>query len=126
MGVDEIEWERRFVESLPAKSRLILTNKTSLVWLLDKTPSILLDRAIMMEDRIAYQLTQPLFDEILVSQSLRPTSVDGFHEIVLEERLPERFELEVVTERRFGTRLARISRLVAINPEESKEAPIDE
>ena len=126
MGVDEIEWERRFVESLPAKNRLILTNKTTLVWLLDKTPSILLDRAVMMEDRIVYQLTQPLFDEILVSQSLRPTSVDGFHEIVMEEQLPERYELEFMTERRFGTRIARISRLVAINPEENEEVQTDE
>lgn len=121
MGVDEIEWERRFVESLPPKNRLVLTNKTSLVWLLDKTPSILLDRAVMMEDRLAYQLTQPLFDEILVSQSMRPTSVDGFHEVVLEDRLPERFELELISERRFGSRIARISRLVSIEPNEEEE-----
>lgn len=126
MGVDEIEWERRYIESLPPKNRLILTNKTSLVWLLDKTPAILLDRAIMMEDRLAYQLTQPLFDEILVSQSLRPTSVDGFHEVVLEERLPEQFELERVTERRFGTRIARLSRLVAIHPPAEQETANDE
>ena len=125
-GVDEIEWERRFVASLPPQNRLMLTNKTSIVWLLDKTPAILLDRAILMEDRLAHQLTQPLFDEILVSQSLRPTSIDGFHEVVLEERLPEQFELELLTERRFGTRIARISRLVAINPAMLEEAPDDE
>jgi hypothetical protein len=126
MGVDEIEWERRFVKSLPPQNRLVLTNKTSLVWLLEKTPSILLDRAIMMEDRLAYQLTQPMFDEILVSQSMRPTSVDGFHEVVLEERLPEQFELETVAERRFGTRIARISRLVAINSKSLPEGSGDE
>lgn len=126
MGVDEIEWERRFVESMPSQNRLIITNKTSLVWLLDKTPAILLDRAMMMEDRIAYQLTQPLFQEILVSQSLRPTSVDGFHEVVLEDRLPDRFELELITERRFGSRIARISRLVAIEPKPPEEGNGDE
>jgi hypothetical protein len=126
MGVDEIEWERRFVASLPPLNRLVLTNKTSLVWLLEKTPSILLHRAMLLEDRLVYQLTQPMFDEILVSQSLRPTSVDGFHEVVLEERLPDRFELEVVKERRFGTRIARISRLVAIGPKPEMEKTADE
>ena len=80
----------------------------------------------MMEDRLAYQLTQPMFDEILVSQSMRPTSVDGFHEVVLEERLPEQFELETVAERRFGTRIARISRLVAINSKSLPEGSGDE
>lgn len=114
-GVDEIKWEQRLVESLPQKNRLILTNKSSLPWLLNKTPSILLGRAIMLEERLAYQLTQPLFDEILVSQSLRPTSSDGFHEIVLEERFPPHFDLEIIAERRFGTRIARVSRLLAIN-----------
>ncbi|MDB4474019.1 glycosyltransferase family 39 protein [Opitutaceae bacterium] len=126
MGVDEIEWERRFVASLPPLNRLMLTNKTSLVWLLEKTPSILLHRAILLEDRLAYQLTQPMFDEILVSQSLRPTSVDGYHEVVLEERLPDRFELELVEERRFGTRIARISRLIAIAPKSPIEGSSDE
>ena len=126
MGVDEIEWERRYIASLPPLNRLMLTNKTSLVWLLEKTPSILLHRAMLLEDRIAYQLTQPMFDEILVSQSLRPTSVDGFHEVVLEERLPDRFKLEVMKERRFGTRIARISRLVAIGPKPEMEETADE
>ncbi len=122
VGIDEMEWERRFVASLPPKTRLVLSNKTTVFWLLDKTPSILLDRAVLMQDRLAYQLTQPTFQEILVSQSLRPASVDGDFQVVPEERLPPAFRLEALGEKRFGTRLARISRLVAIDIEGARQA----
>jgi hypothetical protein len=116
MGIQELEWERRTVAAMPPASRLVLTNKTTLVWLLDKTPSLLLGRALLMQDRIAYQLTQPTFQEVLVMQGLRPVSAEGYHQIVPEDRLPDNFELESLAERRFGTKIARISRLVAIHP----------
>jgi hypothetical protein len=114
LGIDEIEWQKRVVNALPHGERLVLTNRSSLPWLLQKTPSILLDRAKLVADRVAYQLHAPTFREIIVLQSLRPTTVDGDHQLPPEERLPPWFKLELIAERRFGTKLCRISRLVDV------------
>ena len=99
----------------PAVSRLILSNKSTLPWMVESTPAILLARAQAVADRLAEQLKLPDFTEILVTQSARPTSADGQYQIVPEEALPPWFHLELIAERRFGTKLARISRLVAID-----------
>jgi hypothetical protein len=115
LGNDEIEWELRTVAARPAVSRLILSNKSTLPWMVQSTPAILLARAMPVADRLAEHLHQPDFNEILVTQSARPTSVDGQYELVPEEVLPPWFHLELLAEHRFGTKLARISRLVAID-----------
>ncbi len=113
-GIDEIEWERRFVAARPPGPKLILTNKSTLPWLLIKTPSILVGRANIVADRIQAQLQDGVFTEILVMQTFRPTSVDGDYQMNPSDRLPKGFETEVLTERRLGTRITRISRLVAV------------
>lgn len=113
-GGDEIEWEKRFVAARPPGDRLIISNKSTLPWLLLRTPSILIGRARLVADRVQSSLQESMFREILVMQSFRPTTADGDHAMVPEDRLPQGFELEFLTERRFGTKLTRISRLVAI------------
>ena len=121
VGIDEIEWERRFINALPPGERIIVTNKSTLPWLLEKKPSILIARARLVADRLAYQLHEPTFREILVLQMARPTTTEGDFAIFPEERLSANFHLELMAEKRFGSRLARISRLVALDlPPESK------
>lgn len=115
LGIDEIEWEKRYVAALPPGERLVISNKSTLPWLLVKTPSILIGRTRLVGDRLQYQLERKTFREILVMQSLRPTTVQGDHQLVPEDRLPPGFDLELVTEKRFGTKITRISRLVAVN-----------
>lgn len=115
LGNDEIAWEQRVVAARPHGTRLILTNKSPLPWLIENTPAILLDRAKVVADRLAEQLQMPDFSEILVTQGARPTTLDGDYQLPPEEVLPAWFHLEPVAERRFGTKLARISRLVAID-----------
>jgi len=115
LGVDEIEWERRFVAARPPGDRLILTSKSSLTWLVEKTPSILISRARLVPDRLRYQLSQPTFREILVFQALRPASALGQHELVPEDVLPPSFHLEPIAEKRFGTKIDRVSRLVSVD-----------
>jgi hypothetical protein len=124
LGNDEIAWHHRFVQSRPAARRLVISNRTSLSWLLEETPAILLDRARMVADRLQHQLTQPLFDEILVIQALRPTSADGDFRLPEEEALPDFFRTELVAEKRFGTRLCRVSRLVAVELPPGWEPPL--
>ena len=114
LGIDEIEWQRRFVQSLPPGRRLIITNRSTLPWLVNKVPSILIDRARLVSDRLQFQLHDTNFDEILVLQALPPTTAEGDHQILPAERL-NGFRLETIAERRFGTKLARISRLIAID-----------
>jgi hypothetical protein len=115
LGTGEISWELRYVHSLPSGQRLILTNKSTLPWLLEKTPSILLGRAVLVADRLADQLHDSNFTEILVFQSLRPSTVEGDHQLVPEEVLPPWFRLELLIEKRFGTKIVRVSRLVAVD-----------
>ena len=115
LGIDEIEWQRRVVAARPAVDRLILTNRSSLPWLLQKTPSIMLERGSLVADRLQHQMMQPTFNEILVFQTLVPTSGDGDHAPTLESVLPPFFRIEPVAERRFGMNLSRISRLTAVD-----------
>lgn len=114
LGSSEIEWEKRYVASLPDGDRLIITNKSTMPWLLNKIPSILIGRTTLVGDRLQYQIQRHTFRDILVFQSLRPGSPDGDHELVPEDRVPAGFKLEVLTEKRFGTKIDRVSRLVAV------------
>ncbi len=124
-GIDEIEWERRFVAARPPGPRLIVTNKSTLPWLLLKTPSILVGRARLVADRVQSSLEESMFREILVMQSFRPTTTDGDYAMAPEDRLPKGFKLEFLAERRFGTKLTRISRLVAVTlPPRAAPAPM--
>ena len=102
------------MNALPPGPRLIISNKSTLPWLLEKKPSILIGRARLVADRLAHQLHEPDFREILILQGARPTTIAGDFEIVPEDRLPDGFKVELVAEKRFGTKLARISRLVAL------------
>ena len=115
VGNDEIAWEQRVIAARPAGSRLIITNKSTLPWLINRIPAILLDRSQAVADRLAEHLHMPDFSEILVTQGARPTSLEGNYQLPPDEILPAWFHLEPVAERRFGTKLARISRLVAID-----------
>ncbi len=123
LGIDEVEWEKRFVAALPPGERLIISNKSTLPWLLVKTPSILIGRARIVPDRLQHQLKEGTFREILVLQSLRPASREGDHQLLPEDRLPAGFELEPVTEKRFGSKIARISRLVAVQLPAAGDVP---
>ena len=114
LGIDEVEWEKRYVAALPPRERIIVSNKSTLPWLLEKKSSILIGRARLVAARLKYQLEQGPYRDILVLQSLRPTTAEGDHQLVPEDRLPPGFTLEVMVEKRFGTRISRISRLVSI------------
>ena len=104
-------------ENIPAEEGVvvvveILTNKSTLPWLLQKIPSILVGRAAMMADRMQEQMEERRFTEVLVMQTFRPTTADGDFQLRPEDRLPKGFELEFLAEHRMGTRITRISRLV--------------
>lgn len=116
LGIREHAWTLRAVAARGPEPRLVITNKTSLVWLLEKTPAVLIPRARAFQDRLRVQLEQGNFREILVTQDLRPASRFGQHQVVPEDAMPSNFHLETVAEKRFGTKFVRISRVTAIDP----------
>lgn len=119
IGIGELEWMVRTVEAREPGPRIVITNQTTIIWLLHRTPSILIGRARAYQDRLVFQLQAGHFREILVTQELRPTTPDGHHQIIPEDVMPDNFHLETLVEKRFGTKITRISRLVAV---ESKPA----
>lgn len=123
LGIDEVEWARRFVAGLPPDRRpLVITNRSTLPWLVEKIPSILLDRARLVADRLQHQLAQPDFTDIIVTQNLVPTTASGDHHLPADEDLPG-FHLRLLAERRFGTKLVRLSRLESIDATALRDLP---
>lgn len=122
LGIQELEWMVRAVQAREPVSRIVIANRSTLIWLLHRTPSILINRALMYQDRLQFQLKAGFFQEILITQELRPASAKGDHQVVPEDMLPKNFQLETLVERRFGTKLVRISRLVAIEPPSAQES----
>lgn len=102
------------VDALPLANRLIVSNKSPLFWLGREIPAVSTGRARWHAEGIKFHLDHHTFQEVLVMQTLRPVGAAGGYQIEPADRLPERYVLEPVTERRFGLRLARISRVKAI------------
>ncbi len=118
----ELDWERRFVDALPPGERLIISDKSTLPWILGRIPAISIDRARTRVDALRFQLANHTFREILVFQDYRPTDAMGDYQLDAKNRLPDWFALEPITEKRFGTRLDRVSRLVEIRKEAAPAA----
>ncbi len=117
----EIAWEIDTVEAAVARApgaRLILTNKSALIWLAKHSDLIQIVRARARGEAIGYHLDQHTFKEILVMQTYRPVGPEGGFQLDPLDRLPDNFLLEPVIERRFGSHISRISRVKEILPVE--------
>ncbi|MCF7687612.1 MAG: glycosyltransferase family 39 protein [Cephaloticoccus sp.] len=112
----EIAWELNAVQNMSPEPRLILTNKSSLIWLTNEISSIQIIGARHRVEAIRYHLAQHTFAEILVTQNYRPVNRDGGFQLDPIDRLPSEYVLEPVLERRFGTHIARISRVKELLP----------
>lgn len=111
----EIAWEFHTVQQMPPAPRLIITDKSALIWLINKIPAIQVLGARNRAEQIEYHLEQHTFSDVLVMQTYLPIGPDGGFRLDPEDRLPDSFELEPLIERRFGTHIARISRVKAIH-----------
>ncbi|MDB6093298.1 MAG: hypothetical protein JWM32_860 [Verrucomicrobia bacterium] len=112
----EVEWESDFVRARPKEPRLIISNKSTIPWLLAEIPALIIGVARQRGDQIRYHLEQGTFHEIIVTQTLRPTSAMGDYGVDPADLLPENFRLETLVEKRFGGRMERVSRLVSVGP----------
>jgi hypothetical protein len=109
----ELDWELEEVARRPRPSFLI-TSKATLPFLLERIPALNTSIARLRAPQIAWHMRHGTFREVLVSQVIRPTSARGDPVVDPDEVLPENFHLETVTEKRFGARWIRISRLKEI------------
>lgn len=110
----EIAWEAETIDALPPARRLIITNKSSLFWVAREMAAVQIPRARWRDAQVKFHLDHHTFDEVIVCQGLRAVGPDGGFQIDPLDRLPETFVLEPLVERRWGGRIARLSRVVEI------------
>lgn len=120
--MQEIEWEHSFVLSRSGPL-LLVTNKSSIPFVLWRIPSLIGEVARNRGEQISYHLSEGTFKEVLITQALRPTTPEGDRGIDPEDAMPDNFRLEPLVEKRFGGRWVRISRVTAIDPIAPRSTP---
>jgi hypothetical protein len=113
--MQEVEWEYAVLKARPARV-LLVSNKSTIPFLLWHIPSVLNTVGRQRGAQIRYHLAEGTFGEVIVAQTLRPTSVRGEMGVDPNDLMPPEFHLETIAEKRFGTRWARLSRVVSIEP----------
>ena len=114
LAVQEIQWDHEVIESRPGPI-LIISNLSTIPFILWHIESVITAVGAQRAEQIRYHLGQGTFKEVLVSQSLRPTSKDGDFGVDPEDVMPPGYHLEVVAEKRFGGKIGRLSRIVSID-----------
>lgn len=123
--MQEMEWERELVAARPAGRVLVISNKSTIPWVLWRIPCIINGVARQRPEQIAWHMREHTFDEVLVAQALRPTTANGRFGVDPDDLMPPNYRLQTIAEKRFGGRMARLSRLIAIGPApaEKEKAP---
>jgi hypothetical protein len=119
----EVEWTREMVTSR-GSSVLLVTNSSSIPFVLARIPTVLLGAARMRGEQIRYHLAEGTFKEAVVTQAIRPVSPEGETGVDPDDLLPPSFHLETITQKRFGGRWLRLSRIVSIDPPEAPEKKV--
>jgi hypothetical protein len=114
--IQEIEWEHSIIESRPGPV-LMISNKSTIPFILWHIESVISAVGAQKGEQIRYHMGQGTFRDVLVSQALRPTSREGEFGIDPDDLMPPGFHLQAIAEKRFGMRIARLSRITSIDPE---------
>ncbi len=107
-------------------SVLVISNKSTIPFILWHIESVLNSIAALKGDDIRYHMGQDTFTEVLVTQAIKPTTAEGGMGVDPDDLMPATFHLQTIAEKRFGSRLDRISRIVSIDPApaEARRAPV--
>ena len=114
--MQEMNWEFERVKTYPGPF-LLVTQKATLPFLLNRIPTINTAAARTRAAEIAWHVREGTFHDVIVSQVVRPTSAQGDPQVDPDDVLPPQFHLERLEEKRFGGRWIRISRIVSIDGE---------
>jgi hypothetical protein len=107
-------WELAVIKRLPPAERLVLTDKSPLFWFAQGMGSTSCTRAAQCLAGLEYHWRARSFQEILVIQRFAPLGAEGGWMLESDSRIPAGITLESIAERRFGVKLQRVSRVVAI------------
>ncbi|MEO7411901.1 MAG: glycosyltransferase family 39 protein [Opitutaceae bacterium] len=116
----EVEWTREMVTSR-AHSVLLITNSSTIPFVLSRIPTVLIGAARNRGEQIRFHLDEGTFQEAIVAQAIRPVSAQGETGVDPDDLLPPSFHLQTIEQKRFGGRWLRISRIVSIDPPASAE-----
>ena len=117
----EIAWAEDWVARQPPKNRLIISNASTLNWMMKKTPCLNIPYARGRATKVAAQLSNGTFQEVLVFQYCRPTGPDGGFVLDSRDALPASYALEPLDERLFGSKMIRVSRVSEIKMSEASK-----
>ncbi len=115
LAMQEIDWEHAIIESRPGPV-LMISNKSTIPFILWHIEAVISAVGAQKGEQIRYHMGQGTFKDVLVSQALRPTSKDGDFGVDPDDLMPPSYHLQTIAEKRFGTRIARLSRIVSIDP----------
>jgi Flp pilus assembly protein protease CpaA len=118
--MQELDWEHEIVAKRPGPV-LVISNRSTIPFILWHIPAIISAVGATRGEEIRYHLGQGTFKDVIVFQLVRPSTVNGDYGIDPNDLMPPSYHLETLAEKRFGANLARISRIVSIDP-----APPDE
>ena len=119
--MQELDWEHEQVASRPGPV-LVISNRSTLPFVLWHIPAIISAVGAQRGEQIRYHLSQGTFKEVFVIQTMRATSPNGQFGVEPADAMPPEFHLEVIAQKRFGSNIARLSRIVSIDPTPPKEA----
>lgn len=109
----ELAWEREWVRAQAPARCLVLTNKSTLPWVLAHISSMEIPTDEKGWARVADLQRRGLFTHILVTQSLQPTSITGDLGVVARDRTPSGMPFRTLSVAQFG---GRVSRVVLLGP----------
>ncbi|HEY1763708.1 MAG TPA: glycosyltransferase family 39 protein [Opitutaceae bacterium] len=115
LAMQEIQWEHAFIASRPGPV-LVISNKSTIPFVLWRIECVIAAVGAQKGEDIRFHMSQHTFNEVLVTQAIRPTSGDGDMGVDPNDVMPPNYHLEMLAEKRFGIRLDRISRIVSIDP----------
>jgi hypothetical protein len=95
----------------------MISNKSTIPFILWHIEAVISAVGAQKGEQIRYHMGQGTFKDVLVSQALRPTSKDGEFGVDPDDLMPPSYHLQTIAEKRFGMRIARLSRIVSIDPE---------
>jgi hypothetical protein len=119
----EVEWTREMVAAR-GHSVLLITNSSTIPFVLARIPTILIGAARARGEQIRYHLGEGTFQEAIVAQAIRPVSAAGETGVDPEDLLPLSFHLEPIVQKRFGGRWLRLSRIVRIDVPDPAEKQV--
>ncbi|HEY1791445.1 MAG TPA: hypothetical protein VGG34_00890 [Opitutaceae bacterium] len=124
LPMQELDWEQGIVSRLPGPV-LIITNKSTIPFLLHGEEAILRDNVVARANDLRYHMGQETFATVVVTQAVRPITEDGAMGIDPDDILPGAFHLRRIAQKRFGTRFDRVSLLLSVDeqPGATQRAP---